>query len=75
MTLNAPVTTSGTSTVTINSSGNVNDGINGSFVGKIISNKLFFTGNGNFNLDSTTNNVSIISAGSSVSRVGNLKFY
>ena len=71
ITLNAPIT-SGTSTVTINSSGNVIDGINGSFVGKIISTNLLLTGNGNFNLDSTTNNVSIISAGSNASRLGSL---
>ena len=74
ITLNAPITSSGTSTVTINSSGNVIDGINGSFVGKIISTNLLLTGNGNFNLDSTTNNVSIISAGSNASRLGSLNF-
>ena len=72
--INAPVTTSGISTLTINAIGNINDGSNGSFTGKIVSNKLLLSGSGNVNLDSNTNNISIFSAGTSGSRVGNLLF-
>ena len=67
--INAPVTTSGISTLTINAIGNINDGSNGSFTGKIVSNKLLLSGSGNVNLDSNTNNISIFSAGTSGSRL------